>query len=82
MNLPIADKIIVMGKVFQFNEQEMIYLVFNMSVIKLAICRRQENIEISHDYVLADLDIQVKYSRSFNRSTVRSDEGIYRLKRD
>lgn len=36
MNLSVADKIIAMGKLFQFNEQEMIYL----SMIKLAICRK------------------------------------------
>lgn len=40
MNLPVDEKIIAMGKLFQFNEQEMIYLVFNVSMIKLAICRK------------------------------------------
>lgn len=45
MNLPVADKIIAMGKLFQFNEQEMIYL----SMIKLAICRKFANLPFAEN---------------------------------
>lgn len=37
MNL-VANKIKRMGKLFQLNENKMIQLEFNMSLIKLAIC--------------------------------------------